>query len=269
MTSAAQTPEKLEISRQDLYEQVWSTPANKLADKFGVSGSYLARVCDALKVPRPPVGYWQKLAVGKAKPRPDLPVALPGDQVTWSKDKPLATSSKRLAQPRPIKAVTPAAKPEPASPHPLLQGVDGHFRKTRKLDEGEFLKPYKQLLPDIVTSEACLVRALGLANDIYNALERRGHRVCFAPPDHKMRRPNIEERESPGKDAKAWSVFDGPNLVPISPYDHLSGQHPHWTCADGDDRAGYASSDWQQILEGRQQGGSVRQGLATGQFLDD
>lgn len=202
MTSATQIPEKFEISRQDLYEQVWSTPANRLADKFGVSGSYLARVCDALKVPRPPVGYWQKLAVGKAKPRPDLPPVLPGDQVTWSKDKPLAAPVKRMAQPRSAKTTTPAAKPERASRHPLLQGVEGHFRKTRKLDEGEFLKPYKQLLPDVVTSEACLIRALGLANDIYNALERKGHRVLFAPPDRQMRRQHIEERESPGRDRK-------------------------------------------------------------------
>ena len=202
MTIAAQVPEKFEISRQELYDQVWSTPANRLADKFGVSGSYLARVCDALKVPRPPVGYWQKLAVGKAKPRPDLPPALPGDQVTWSKDKPLATPIKRMAQPRSIKATTPAEKPERASRHPLLQSVEGHFRKTRKLDEGEFLRPYKQLLPDIITSEACLVRALDLANDIYNALDRKGHRVLFAPPDRRMHRPHIEERESPRKDRK-------------------------------------------------------------------
>jgi hypothetical protein len=202
MTSAAQTSEKFEISQLDLYEQVWSTPANRLADKFGVSGSYLARVCDALKVPRPPVGYWQKLAVGKAKPRPDLPLALPGDQVTWSKDKALATPIKRMAQPSSVKAITAEAKPERASRHPLLQGVEGHFRKTRKLDEGEFLKPYKQLLPDIVTSETCLAQALGLANEIYNALDRKGHRIQFAPPDRQMHRPHIEERQSPGKDRK-------------------------------------------------------------------
>ncbi|MFA7386512.1 MAG: hypothetical protein WCZ87_02490, partial [Thiohalobacteraceae bacterium] len=38
----------------------------KIAEKFDVSGSYLARVCTALRVPRPERGYWAKLAVGKA-----------------------------------------------------------------------------------------------------------------------------------------------------------------------------------------------------------
>ncbi|MFC3321284.1 hypothetical protein [Mesorhizobium cantuariense] len=82
------------FAREDLYEQVWATPINYLAEKFGVSGSYLARVCEALNVPRPPVGYWQKKAVGKAKPRPELPTALPGDQLSWSRDKPIAVPVK-------------------------------------------------------------------------------------------------------------------------------------------------------------------------------
>ena len=79
-----------EISREDLYEKIWATPIDHLAKEFGVSGSYLARVCSALNVPRPPVGYWQKKAAGKARPRPAMPAALPGDQLSWSKDTGLA-----------------------------------------------------------------------------------------------------------------------------------------------------------------------------------
>lgn len=52
------------ITREDLYELVWSTPMIKVAEKFDVSGIYLARVCAALRVPRPERGYWAKLAVG-------------------------------------------------------------------------------------------------------------------------------------------------------------------------------------------------------------
>ncbi len=53
------------ITREDLYELVWSTPMIKVAEKFEVSGSYLARVCTELRVPRPERGYWAKLAVGQ------------------------------------------------------------------------------------------------------------------------------------------------------------------------------------------------------------
>ncbi|PZR87015.1 MAG: hypothetical protein DI537_27130 [Stutzerimonas stutzeri] len=95
-----------------------------------------------------------------------------------------------------------AIKPARPARHPMLIGVEESFRKSRTAEENEFLRPYKQLLPDIVASEAHLVRAIELANDIYSALERKGHRVLIAPPDQEMHRIHVEEREVPGKDRK-------------------------------------------------------------------
>jgi hypothetical protein len=40
-----------------------------VAEKFSVLGSYMARVCSVLNVPRPERGYWAKLEVGKAPDR--------------------------------------------------------------------------------------------------------------------------------------------------------------------------------------------------------
>lgn len=56
------------VTRQELYDLVWAKPMTKVAEEFGVSGSYMARVCLTLNVPRPERGYWAKLAVGKAAP---------------------------------------------------------------------------------------------------------------------------------------------------------------------------------------------------------
>lgn len=200
METEATSHEGSEISREDLYGQVWITPINHLAEKFGVSGSYLARVCSALNVPRPPAGYWQKKAVGKAALPPKLPAALPGDQLSWAKDKPLAAPVKK----RVWRTVDRKAAPKTIRParHPMLIGVEESFRKSRTTEETEFLRPYKQLLPDIVASEARLARALDLANEIYSALDRKGHRVLIAPPDQELDRVHIEERETPGKDRK-------------------------------------------------------------------
>lgn len=41
------------ISRKDLYGLVWSEPMIKVAKQFGVSNSYMARICTILNVPRP------------------------------------------------------------------------------------------------------------------------------------------------------------------------------------------------------------------------
>lgn len=224
MDKEKSTNSSSEISREKLYERVWATPINHLAESFGVSGSYLARVCTTLNVPRPPVGYWQKKAVGKAEPRPELPPALPGDVVVWAKDKPLAVPKRLSVASQTSRSL--ASKVKRSGRHPMLLGVEEHFRKTRKIEEYEFLRPYKQLLPDIISSEVSLVRSLDVASALYNALNGEGHRVLIAPPDKSMGRPDIEEREIPGKDRKYGRYSFGRIWSPHRPTITYAGSVP-------------------------------------------
>jgi hypothetical protein len=55
------------ISREALYALVWSEPMTRVAERFGVSGSYMARVCELMNVPRPERGYWAKLAKSEGR----------------------------------------------------------------------------------------------------------------------------------------------------------------------------------------------------------
>jgi hypothetical protein len=57
-----------ELSRQELHELIWSTPATKVAADFGISDVAVAKRCKKLNVPRPSRGYWASLAAG-CKPR--------------------------------------------------------------------------------------------------------------------------------------------------------------------------------------------------------
>jgi hypothetical protein len=183
------------ISRDDLYTLVWAEPMTKVAARFGVSGSYMARVCDLLNVPRPARGYWAKLTVGKApKPEP-LPDARPGDQLHWSRDgEPLPHPVQRLTVPRRRAA---RIKVPANHVHTLIKGAKPLFERSRPVDDGAYLRPWKRNLVDVVASQACLDKALGFANDLFNALESAGHRVVLAPSDEPLRRANIEEREAP------------------------------------------------------------------------
>lgn len=63
----------IELTRQQLYERVWSSPVSKIAPEFGLSDVGLAKACRKLKVPVPSVGYWAKLAAGKNPPKTPLP----------------------------------------------------------------------------------------------------------------------------------------------------------------------------------------------------
>lgn len=186
------------ITREDLYELVWSTPMIRAAEKFEVSGSYLARVCTELRVPRPERGYWAKLAVGQSPLRPALPDPLPGDPVVWSRTGELPTPVVPKPRPSPSPRVPRLARPVTGT-HGLIRGAKEHFLASRKVDDAEHLKPYKKLLVDITVSRSGLDKALGFANDLFNALESVGHRVVIAPPDGRFRRERVQEKEAPPK----------------------------------------------------------------------
>jgi hypothetical protein len=182
------------VSREELYRLVWSEPMIRIAERFDVSGSYLARICTLLNVPRPERGYWAKLEVGKAPPKPPLPAPQPGDPLHWSQE------GEPVAAPRP--QAPPNRKPEKKvriarnQVHGLIRGARTHFEHGRPVDEGAYLKPYKKLLVDVTASEASLDKALDLANDLFNALHSVGHRVVLAPHDANLKRERIEERET-------------------------------------------------------------------------
>jgi hypothetical protein len=168
-------------------------PMVRVAEQHEVSGSYLARICTLLNVPRPRPGYWAKLAVGKAPPPEPLPEARPGDLTHWSRDEQLPRA------PRPTLPPQCGARAQAvvvqSRTHGLIQGAKGHFENTRPVNEGGYLKPYKKLLIDVTASQTGLDKALAFANSLFNALEAAGHRVIFAPSNESFTRPSIDERE--------------------------------------------------------------------------
>src|SRR6476659_1321995 len=91
----------MRITREELYKEIWNEPATKLAYRYDVSSSYLARVCEALNVPHPPRGYWARRAVGEQVPIPPLPPAGPGDPLSWEKGVAVLERLPPLAMPQP------------------------------------------------------------------------------------------------------------------------------------------------------------------------
>lgn len=188
------------VSREELYELVWSEPMLKVAERFSVSSSYLARVCTLLNVPRPERGFWAKLAVGRAPEQPPLPEARPGDLLTWTRDgeppvvhrvppKPPAQTARRRSR---------RTEPRPAQ-HRLLAGARALFEAGRLSYNANYLKPSKRLLVDLAVTNTGLDRALAFANELFLTLEERGYRVVIAPNGESFHRAEVDEREAPTK----------------------------------------------------------------------
>lgn len=81
------------LTRQELYDLVWSKPISQLVDHFGVSGVSIANACDRAHVPVPPRGWWARQAARKSSavqipldPRPPGlrdTVSVGGGRDTW------------------------------------------------------------------------------------------------------------------------------------------------------------------------------------------
>src|SRR3989304_3715302 len=56
------------VTREELYDLVWSKPMSLLAKEFEISDVGLAKICKRMEIPRPPRGDWQKLKVGETPP---------------------------------------------------------------------------------------------------------------------------------------------------------------------------------------------------------
>jgi hypothetical protein len=203
------------VTREELYEQVWREPMLKLAQRYEVSSSYLARVCVELRVPRPERGYWAKLEYGKAPPKPALPSARPGDLTEWRAELPLTTNERTAVarQRRSARMVHPAtiatsAPPSKVRRHELVDEVKQFFLKTRKPDDTGHLRPFKRHLVDIVASEKALDSALDAADTLFSALTKKGHRVVLAGGISHSRRTEFDVREVPRKQGyirQVWS----------------------------------------------------------------
>ena len=61
------------VTRKELHKRVWEKPASQLKTEFGCSDVAIAKACKRLEIPKPPRGYWARLASGQRPPITPLP----------------------------------------------------------------------------------------------------------------------------------------------------------------------------------------------------
>jgi len=76
------------VTRERLYEQVWSVPLSQLCERYGLSDNGLRKVCRRLNVPIPWRGYWAKVEAGhRVKQTPLPPLAEKRVTQIWTEPK--------------------------------------------------------------------------------------------------------------------------------------------------------------------------------------
>lgn len=198
-TTTDSTPPR-PLDRETLYKLVWSEPMLKVAARYDVSSSYLARICTRMHVPRPERGYWAKLAVGRSPKQPPLPEPEPGDELAWTREGEEAPV-KRLTPRPPTRKRKNKAKPKliRTGLHPHIVGAMDLFAAGRTSYSSEYLKPSKRLLVDLAVTKSGLNKALDFANQLFWAFEESGFNVVFAPTHERFCRAEVDIHEKPKK----------------------------------------------------------------------
>jgi len=145
----------MSVTREKLYDEIWTEPITKVSKRYGVSDSYLIRVLKSLNIPSPPRGYWATVTAGISLAKPSLPRAKPGDAITWSRDGQTEFATSTVAEEK----TTRSKRTARIATHGLVSEANEHFKHVRD-SKSPYLKPFKKLTIDLIVSKDTLERGL-------------------------------------------------------------------------------------------------------------
>lgn len=184
----------LTLTREQLYEQVWSEPIRTLAKRYGLSDVGLAKTCRRLKIPLPGRGYWAKRTAGHHVKRLPLPVLPPnglGGQPMIKLE--VHPRSEPSGAPGPVIdqmafEAAPANRVIVAqsfrSPHPLVRRA-ADLLTASSLRDREYLYGGREPYLDIQVTRKSLGRALRIMDALLKACESRGWKASVGSGDDR------------------------------------------------------------------------------------
>lgn len=189
------------LTREQLYDLVWSKPMTSIATEFGVSSVAFAKYCTKLDVPRPPRGYWQQLASGLDPEREPLPP--PGQGTPRSID--LTHYEKTAKIPRPVVTVHEVVVSEElAKLHPIVRLLKQGLRELTHYGPG--LRAIRGIGHAVLkVGKDTEPRALRILDALFKAMATRGHEIRFGER-HAGAREYTLEAVIGGRNVEFWLV---------------------------------------------------------------
>jgi hypothetical protein len=176
--------EGIKISRQTLYDQVWSTPMARLSKEYGISDVALAKICKKLNVPYPGRGYWRRKETGKAVKQLPLPPSSDPAKQAVTIHPTIRPDSLEPVSEETTQRITAEQTPEQKIEVPDRLGkthrlLSGHLTEWRSasVDEYGAIRSGSLRQLNIRVSPQHLSRAVCIMNALFLALEIRSHQV--------------------------------------------------------------------------------------------
>jgi hypothetical protein len=169
----------VKLTREELYALVWEKAVMHVAKSFGLSDVGLRKICVKHDIPTPPMGYWAKLAHGKAVKKTPLPPLKAGNS-NWiyihegmPHMKAVSAAVARAAEDGAMTSVimVPSGKPEHLLP--ILMAAEKALKKSKPDREG-FVSCEGSGLPCIRVGPNSIERALSILDAFLKAAVNQG-----------------------------------------------------------------------------------------------
>ena len=177
--------EKVEVTRQELYNLVWSKPMTKLALEYNLSDNGLRKICKKFDIPLPQLGHWQKIQFNKKVKIIPLPKDFKGeDSITLNKGETkvndgITNFSKLLKEITDNTALSFKVPDKLSNPDKLITEARNNFDFQKKQE----YSIYRGLIRttsgylNISVAPKNISRALRIMDKIIKLLKLRGHNV--------------------------------------------------------------------------------------------
>jgi len=182
--------DSIEITRDQLYEAIWSKPTTAVAKEFGISDVAIAKICKKLDIPKPKLGYWAKKQHGKRVRQIALPPVKPGTPETYTIHPSTGVSlPEKVQESISLHHAFETDEQNRIIVKDTLRNVHPLVRQTNDKLQSAYADQYNRLSLgsnrlDIWVGKDSARRALLIMDALIKALERRGYPVSLEG-DHK------------------------------------------------------------------------------------
>lgn len=177
--------EKVEVTRQELYDLVWSKPMSKLALEYNLSDNGLRKICKKYEIPLPLLGHWQKIQYNKKVKVIPLPKDFKGiDSITLNKgetkeNEGITNFSKLLKEITDDTTLSFKVSDKLSNPDKLISEAKENLANKSKEKYGIYrgITTTSNDIINISVAPKNCNRALRIMDKIIKLLKQRGHNV--------------------------------------------------------------------------------------------
>lgn len=175
----------MELTREQLYDAIWKTPAIQLAKSYGISDVALAKICKKANIPKPSLGHWRLVELGRTPGKLLLPAAPAGYPSTIRITGNIIDKQIQVLSPEVESVIAPFRNPENKiqiaedfrKAHSLVRQARDFLRGGHTDTEGRIRANLNERYLAVNVTKSCRDRALLIMDAILQTAERLGYQI--------------------------------------------------------------------------------------------